>query len=59
MKASKLAGCLYATDTELEYLRGNSKTDDNECADMFKDYQKCLKARTMHATVLIWMCIAN
>ena len=25
-----------------EYLRGNGKTDDNECAKLFKDYQKCL-----------------
>ncbi|KAK8137973.1 hypothetical protein PG984_001353 [Apiospora sp. TS-2023a] len=24
-----------------KYLRGNGKTD--ECANMFKDYQKCLK----------------
>ena len=27
----------------VEYLRGNGKTDDNECAKLFKDYQKCLK----------------
>ena len=26
-----------------EYLRGNGKTDDNECAALFKDYQTCLK----------------
>ncbi|ORY58775.1 mitochondrial distribution/morphology family 35/apoptosis [Pseudomassariella vexata] len=26
-----------------KYLRGNGKTDDNECAGLFKDYQKCLK----------------
>ncbi|KAK8113861.1 uncharacterized protein PG998_001649 [Apiospora kogelbergensis] len=28
---------------EPEYLRGNGNTDDNECATMFKDYQKCLQ----------------
>ncbi|KAI1842368.1 hypothetical protein JX265_001784 [Neoarthrinium moseri] len=26
-----------------KYLRSNGKTDDNECANLFKDYQKCLK----------------
>ncbi|KAI0123791.1 mitochondrial distribution/morphology family 35/apoptosis [Xylariales sp. AK1849] len=26
-----------------KYLRGNGKTDDNECASMFKEYQTCLK----------------
>ncbi|KAK6842860.1 hypothetical protein PG990_005202 [Apiospora arundinis] len=26
-----------------KYLRGNGNTDDNECATMFKDYQKCLQ----------------
>lgn len=25
-----------------EYLRSSGKTDDNECANLFKDYQKCL-----------------
>lgn len=29
--------------TRPEYLRGNGNTDDNECATMFKDYQKCLQ----------------
>ncbi|KAI1505102.1 putative mitochondrial distribution and morphology protein [Biscogniauxia marginata] len=26
-----------------KYLRGNGKTDDNECSKLFNDYQKCLK----------------
>ncbi|ROV95558.1 hypothetical protein VSDG_05364 [Cytospora chrysosperma] len=25
-----------------EYLRGVDKTNDNECSNLFKDYQKCL-----------------
>lgn len=25
-----------------KYLRGVGKSDDNECSDLFKDYQKCL-----------------
>ncbi|KAG8161997.1 hypothetical protein KVR01_007762 [Diaporthe batatas] len=25
-----------------KYLRGIGKSDDNECSDLFKDYQKCL-----------------
>lgn len=25
-----------------EYLRGIGKSDDNECSDLFKNYQKCL-----------------
>ncbi|KAI2607854.1 hypothetical protein GGR54DRAFT_403849 [Hypoxylon sp. NC1633] len=26
-----------------KYLRGNGKADDNECSNLFKDYQKCLQ----------------
>lgn len=25
-----------------KYLRGVDKTNDNECSNLFKDYQKCL-----------------
>ncbi|KAI0160158.1 mitochondrial distribution/morphology family 35/apoptosis [Xylariaceae sp. FL1272] len=25
-----------------KYLRGNGKTDDNECSKLFESYQKCL-----------------
>ncbi|KAJ9148601.1 hypothetical protein NKR23_g4832 [Pleurostoma richardsiae] len=25
-----------------KYLRGAGKADENECANLFKDYQKCL-----------------
>lgn len=32
-----------------EYLRGNGKTDDNECAKLFKDYQKCLNVGATHS----------
>ena len=30
-------------DLRTEYLRGVNVTDNNECADMFKEYSKCLK----------------
>lgn len=36
----------------VEYLRGNGKTDDNECAKLFKDYQKCLHVRSMRSLPL-------
>lgn len=29
-------------DDGKEYLRGTGKTDNNECADLFEKYQKCL-----------------
>ena len=32
-------------DRGIEYLRGIGKPDDNDCAQLFKDYQTCLNVR--------------
>lgn len=35
---------------KLEYLRGESQTD--ECAELFKEYQVCLKVLLSHASLV-------
>jgi hypothetical protein len=40
LQSTTCGSWICRTDTVLEYLKG--KTDNNECANLFKEYNQCL-----------------